>query len=84
MYLAFSLKLKEDKVKQDDLKKSEEPILETSINYNSEFTLNDEETEDTIKSNPSLTKWCREHYINPRKMETVKKVSVKFLRNRSR
>ena len=75
MYLAFSLKIKEDKLKQDVLTKSEEPNLDTSINYNSEFTLNDEDSDDTIKSSPSLTKWCREHYINPRKMATVKKVS---------
>ena len=73
MYLAFALKVKEDKEK--DNKKTIQSKLEINTIREEEFTLDDEENEYDIKSNPSLSKWCREHYVNPRKMAKVRKIS---------
>jgi hypothetical protein len=91
MYLAFSLKIKEDKEtkenkenkenkekdnkqeKQSNLEKQSKLEINTIIEE--EFTLDDEDNEYDIKSSPSLNKWCREHYVNPRKMAKVRKTS---------
>ena len=54
-------------------RKSLETKLETISEE--EFTLDDEDNEYDIKSSPSLNKWCREHYVNSRKMAKVRKTS---------
>ena len=74
MYLAVALKIKDDKEKDDKAKQNEnktEPKPKPIV----EFTIDDEENEDDIKSSPSLNKWCREHYISARKMARVRKLS---------
>ena len=72
MYLAFALKVKEDKEK--DNKQGIQSKLEINTT-GEEFTLDNEENEYNIKSNPSLNKWCREHYVNSGKMAKVRKTS---------
>jgi len=89
MYLTFALKLKDNKIKEDKEKQNEinNIIKESKINTkietiksNVEFTLDDEENEYDIKSSPSLNKWCKEHYISPRKMAKARKISAELYR----
>jgi len=85
MYLAFALKVKEDKETKETKEKDNKQTIQSNLEKQSkleintiseeEFILDDEENEYDIKSSPSLNKWCREHYVNSRKMAKVRKTS---------
>jgi HrpA-like RNA helicase len=90
MYLSVAVKIKDDKIKEDKAQQNKinNIITESQINNkireinpNIEFTLDDDdENEYDVKSSPSLNKWCKEHYISPRKMAKVRKLSGELYR----
>ena len=73
MYMKYAIGMKE---KQTDT--SLDHPTDTSPDTPSHYPTvhdDDDETGEDVKSPPSVNKWCKEHYINARKMTLVRKLS---------
>ena len=82
MYMKYAIGMKE-KIQDTPTDTSPEipeesyPDLTIPSNHPTDYPTepSDDETGEDVKSPPSVNKWCKEHYINARKMSLVRKLS---------
>ena len=72
MYMKYAIGMKEKQITQIDTT-PDTPTDYTTPDYTTVH--DDDETGEDVKSPPSVNKWCKEHYINARKMTLVRKLS---------
>ena len=78
MYMKYAIGMKEkiEVIPKESLPESLPESLTEHPTYPSLPTdPSDDETGEDVKSPPSVNKWCKEHYINARKMSLVRKLS---------
>jgi HrpA-like RNA helicase len=73
MYMKYAIGMKEKQITQLDT--TLESTLPTESLPDIPTDPSDDETGEDVKSPPSVNKWCKEHYINARKMSLVRKLS---------
>ena len=77
MYMKYAIGMKEkqtDTIPEHIKETLAEPPSETPSHHPTVHD-DDDETGEDVKSPPSVNKWCKEHYINARKMTLVRKLS---------
>ena len=89
MYMKYAIGIKEKQLVQLDTTLEstipteslpEHPTDHTTDHPTDHPSDHDDEPGDDVKSPPSVNKWCKEHYINARKMSLVRKLSSDLYR----
>ena len=76
MYMKYAIVLKDKQIAQIDTTPESLPESLPEITIPTEdHSDSDDDTGEDVRSPPSVNKWCKEHYINTRKMTLVRKLS---------
>ena len=82
MYLKFIGSKNEDEKDEKDGKDGKDGVNDANDNNqtSAENIIEENIQEDDVKMKPSVKKWCKDNFINPRKLATVKQTSMQLYR----